>query len=254
MANLTLEDCLTRRKDALASELLAEITPIVEGRGRAQDQTDQGWGVALDTLEIQDVRVLSDEVFQRLQAPYREKLALEALRAADEVRREEARIEADQKAERERTRCELMALEEARLEAERARARTSMDHDAALQGEAERHRAERTKRSAEAEAEVERMRAAARVEVAGLSAEAERVRGSAEAEIERLLRQARDAVSEARLTEIALTHTLPAVAEAFRGSFETAVVTGGDLGFLSAGVGQVLGTMKAFGVRLPGQT
>jgi flotillin len=59
IANLPLEDCLQKRKSALAAELLREIAPVVGGKGSPADSTAQGWGVVIDTIEIQEVRVLS---------------------------------------------------------------------------------------------------------------------------------------------------------------------------------------------------
>ncbi|MFO0600393.1 MAG: hypothetical protein U0228_34105 [Myxococcaceae bacterium] len=81
IANLTVEQCLTRRKDALARELVREIAPVVSGQGRVEDGTDRGWGVVVDTIEIQDVRVLSGQVFSNMQARFRlsqEQVAREA--------------------------------------------------------------------------------------------------------------------------------------------------------------------------------
>src|SRR5688572_25825001 len=71
VANLSVEECLTRRKEGIAEELMREIAPVVSGRGRLDDKTDAGWGVVLDTIEIQDVRVLSSTVFENMQARYR---------------------------------------------------------------------------------------------------------------------------------------------------------------------------------------
>ncbi len=97
VANLTVEECLTRRKEGLAEELMREIAPVVSGRGRLEDRTDTGWGVVLDTIEIQDVRVLSDVVFANMQARYRqeqERMAREAELAKERfIRREEAEVE-----------------------------------------------------------------------------------------------------------------------------------------------------------------
>ena len=59
VANLSVEHCMTRRKDALASELMREIAPVVGGIGGLQDRTQRGWGVVVDSIEIQDVRVMS---------------------------------------------------------------------------------------------------------------------------------------------------------------------------------------------------
>jgi flotillin len=283
VANLSLEDCLTRRKDALAAELMAEVAPVVQGSGRQGDDTDRGWGVAIDTIEVQDVRILSEEVFSRLQAPYREGLALEAVRAEAEVEQERAVIEAQQARAREQHRRELMALEEARLEAERERARQRLAHDQELasitqrseaaleeaalaaslaserrqvQARAERERllaeavAERETMEAQSSAARERLLAEASVETARLQAEAQRERGAASAEVLRLERAALDIVSDARLREIALQETLPRVAEAFSDSFEQATIVSGDASFLGMGMAQAVASMKAVGFDL----
>lgn len=81
VANLTVEECLTRRKDALASELVREVAPVVSGEGQLEDTTSRGWGVIVDTIEIQDVRVTSAQVFANMQARFRqeqERVAREA--------------------------------------------------------------------------------------------------------------------------------------------------------------------------------
>src|SRR4029078_5227401 len=79
VASLTLDECIRHRKDQIAAALMEEIAPILAGDGSEEDTNAAGGGVVLDTIEIQDVKVLSSEVFERLQAPYREKLALDAL-------------------------------------------------------------------------------------------------------------------------------------------------------------------------------
>ncbi len=86
VANLTVEQCLTRRKDAISTELVREIAPVVSGTGRVDDSTERGWGVVVDTIEIQDVRVLSAQVFANMQARFRhdqERMAREAEVAKD---------------------------------------------------------------------------------------------------------------------------------------------------------------------------
>lgn len=72
VASLSVEERLTRRKDGLAGELMREIAPVVSGRGGVDDTTDKGWGVLLDTIEIQDVRILSPAVFGNLEAHHRQ--------------------------------------------------------------------------------------------------------------------------------------------------------------------------------------
>jgi flotillin len=253
VANLSLEECMTRRKDALAAELLAEIAPVVGGRGADGDTTSTGWGLGLDTIEVQDVRVLSDEVFSKLQAPYREGLELEARRAREAVAREEALLQHEAHRLQEARRQEKMAMEAARLAAERQRALDQEAHQVEVSRQQHAARIARDREQHEHEAALAREKAVAAVEVARLTAEAERTLGEARAELERTARAACDHVSEDRLRELLLTRTLPEVAQAWRGSFDKIVVTGAsDLSVLGQGLSQVLATADAFGLRLPG--
>ncbi len=107
IANLGLDDCLQKRKVALAQELLKEVAPVVGGDGRIDDATDQGWGIVVDTIEIQEVRVLSDAVFAQMQAPYRAALDRSA---------REARAEAEKEITAREAACNR-AIEEARIQA-----------------------------------------------------------------------------------------------------------------------------------------
>jgi flotillin len=94
VANLGIEEVMIRRKEAIAAELIAELAPVVEGRGGAEDTTGSGWGVVLDTVEVQNVRVLSDTVFNDMQARFRAELAMRARRVELESAREVATVEA----------------------------------------------------------------------------------------------------------------------------------------------------------------
>lgn len=105
IANLTVDDCLQKRKAALADELLREVAPVVGGEGRPDDTTAQGWGIVVDTIEIQEVRVLSDALFSQMQAPYR---------AALDRRAREARAEAEKEITAREAACNR-AIEEARI-------------------------------------------------------------------------------------------------------------------------------------------
>jgi len=252
VANLSLEDCMTRRKDALAAELMAEIAPVVGGSGRLGDQTERGWGIALDTIEVQDVRVQSAEVFESLQATYRGQLALGALEAEVQVSREQARLAAQAARDAEDRRRAQMAQEEERLTAERARERTAAVHRSELQSlEATAEEAQEARRHAAARKAAED-HAATRLAVARQEAEAERILGQARSAVTRLEREATDGVSEQRLQELLLTQTLPEVARAFRDSYDQVTVTGGGAEFLGSGLAQVLATARSFGLSLPG--
>lgn len=240
VASLTLEDCLTHRKERVASALLSEIAPVLAGAGRASDATDRGWGVVLDTVEIQDVRVLSEEVFARLQAPFREDLALRALRAKDEVAREEARLDAERRMAMERTRRALFGEEEERLGAERRRQVESASHEASLAAQ---------KQAAELARLEERTRADGTRAL--LELEARRASEELDIEVARKKREAVPDLSPARLEELMLTDTMPRMAEAFRGSFDRINLTSGEggplLAFLAAGVDQVVAAARKRG-------
>lgn len=241
VAGLTVEECLTHRKERVAAALMGEIAPVLAGEGSVADGTATGWGVVLDTIEIQDVRVLSQEVFARLQAPYREGLALAALAARADVSREEARIEAERRRAEEQGRRELMAEEEARLAAERRREADAREHGDLLERRALEAELGRLHDRAEAD------RARARIELS-----TRREAGELEAELTRASRGALCELSEARLTEVMLTETLPEVARAFRGSFDRVNVTSSDgaslFAFLSAGLDQVMDVARTRGV------
>ena len=105
IANLTVDDCLQKRKAALADELLREVAPVVGGEGRPDDTTAQGWGIVVDTIEIQEVRMLSDALFSQMQASYR---------AALDRRAREARAEAEKEITAREAACNR-AIEEARI-------------------------------------------------------------------------------------------------------------------------------------------
>jgi hypothetical protein len=206
VANLSVEDVLTRRKEALAGELMKEIAPIVEGRGRAEDDTDQGWGVVIDTIEIQDVHVLSAKVFAQMQATFRSELerrsreaALEAAKvvalkeAVDEKEIATVRLESTVATREMRARGEARAaeieLEEASkreaIESRMARARIAREQEEALaeirsQAELEAERSVVAERRIEAERALQKARAARDQEAldAEIQLEAERTRAS----------------------------------------------------------------------------
>jgi len=212
VANLTVEQCLTRRKEGLAVELMREIAPVVSGVGRPEDRAARGWGVVIDTIEVQDVRVLSRTVFANMQARFRheqEQKAREAeltkerqvelakvatereirterqtaeeqaalAKLAAEMRVAEARLHAEMEVKQRRAEAE----ERARLEAIAAEQRT---HQAKITAEVQRQRLEvqaQAERAAAAQrAQLEAVAAAARLDQAQIQAQAERARLEAE--------------------------------------------------------------------------
>jgi flotillin len=242
VAGLTLEECITHRKERVAAALMQEIAPVLAGEGSMQDGTATGWGVVIDTIEIQDVKVLSQEVFTRLQAPFREKLALDALRAREEVAVEEGRLGFERKRASETAQRSIMSEEEARIAAQRRREMEALEHKEALARRT--HEADMARQQERAEAE----QARAKIEI-----ETRRAAAELEAEIEAKKRNVPE-LGEARLQEIMLTETLPSIANAFRQSFDRVNVTTTDgnlFSFLSAGLDQVMDVARTRGMNLP---
>jgi regulator of protease activity HflC (stomatin/prohibitin superfamily) len=128
IANLTLDECLMKRKESIAAFLMQEIAPIVSGKGDPEDATDRGWGVVIDTIEIQNVHIQSRQVFEDLQAPFRAELTMKVQMAELERQREvaERRAETDRRSAEASIQSERETrILKARAEAEAAEAESS---------------------------------------------------------------------------------------------------------------------------------
>lgn len=289
VANLTVDACLTRRKESIAEELLAEIQPVVGGRGRPEDTTDRGWGIVLDTIEIQEVKVLSERVFADMQAPYRAELESRARQAAlardERIVLREAEVERTRtETRRQITREAAEAAEQDRLqdltrderlrEVEREAARRTAEHqlaDALDQLErARRHAAaDHAARLEQAVRDAEQARAAAAVETEARRRAAEdelalsrlRLESAAlEADHQLSLRSRvqalEDTIPEARTRHLLVTEVLPAMARAIAESIGAVQITeigaqsGRGTGLLASLVGECLGIARSFGVKI----
>jgi flotillin len=206
VANLPVEAVMTRRKEALATELMREIAPVVQGTGRPQDGTRQGWGVVLDTIEIQNVRILSAQVFDGMQAEFRAEL---------ERRSQHAALEADQDVARRRAEVE---------EARRLEALAGQERALAAEGALMRARHAQALEQAGLQAERDRAAQEARLalEARGRAAEAEAARHALALEAEREAQAVAQAAARAQVendvSEARIRHTqvqlLPEVARA----------------------------------------
>ncbi len=185
VANLSIEECLTRRKDALASELVREVAPVVSGQGKLADGTEQGWGLIVDTIEIQDVRVTSAQVFANMQAKFRQE--------QERVARE----------------AELVKLRAIKLN------EASTEQEVELSRVAAQTEIRRKKQIAEEEAKVEKIASDSRVEEQRLAQErltranqvsAEREFQLAKIKAEQEVRRQKQQAEEAAVMEQAQTH------------------------------------------------
>lgn len=199
VASMSVENCLTRRKESIAYELMREIQPVVSGTGRPDDGADRGWGVVIDTIEIQDVRILSEAVFRNLQAPFRAEIALAARQSEvqrtqevhlKEVEAQHSMLQADKELARKRAeaeeqsrlaalasgdRIQLAEIEgknrtgEAQLQAElgsRERNRKITDIEHATRSHQAEQRARFEQQQAQQDAEIARQRAEAEANLA----------------------------------------------------------------------------------------
>ncbi len=281
IANLSLEDCLTRRKEAIAGYLMDEIAPVVGGEGSPLDMTDKGWGVVIDTIEIQQVHILSEQVFAHLQAPYRAEISaraeladLERQRQVSEVQAQEAARRAEQEAAATRRNAEIereRVLQQIQI-AEEQRRTTAAAEVAAL--EAERGRLEafhaqtlleahnsRAIEAAKQTAEVERHRvqAALALEMRQREAEAKDHENQLEAVHQRRLAEIERLLAQSRAMQQLVTHGLPKIAEALSQTFGTVHYTqigdgradGGPLNAVPTALAQLLALARSFGVELP---
>jgi hypothetical protein len=201
VANLSVEQCLTRRKEGLAVELMREIAPVVSGIGRPEDRANRGWGVVIDTIEVQDVRVLSKAVFANMQARFRQEQEQKA-REAELMKERAVRLgeaEAQRQIELARVATEKeIRTEKQNAEEEAALAKLAADRhvaEARLQAETE---VKQRRAEAEERARLEAIAAEQRAYQAKIASEMERARLEAHAHAEH-----EAAVAHARLEAVA---------------------------------------------------
>ncbi len=193
VATLSVEEAMTKRKEAIGQALMAELAPVVAGAGKTEDTTARGWGVVIDTVEIQDVKILSESVFRNMQAKFRAELEMRARRAELASAKDIATQEASSARE----------IEEAKIAAETATREMRAQAESQTSEIELRERAKREALEAR-EAEVRIAREQAR-KVAELRAAAElageEARQEEAARLEAIERDKRLAASELEATE-----------------------------------------------------
>jgi flotillin len=242
IANLSLDDCLQKRKEAIAGFLMKEIAPVVGGTGDPDDVTAQGWGVVIDTIEIQDVHIQSEKVFENLQAEFRAEIETKAKMAKLEQEKEvaerraetekeiaEATIETSRATRMLKAKAEAEAAQtesEETLKAEQAKAKVKADElsrresierrrleveevlslrqqESQAKVEKEKSEFERRREIAQIESAKEKRCGAADAEMSAREAEEELAKASHEQESQKLERD-RAQKTYAQQTEIAL--------------------------------------------------
>ena len=228
IANLALDECLTRRKETIAGFLMDEIAPIVGGAGSPADTTTKGWGVVIDTIEIQQVRIQSQQVFAHLQAPYRADIAARA-ELADLSR---ARQVAEQAA----------AVAQRKAELHRAATLVDLEHQRSVEQQKQDAEHERARKQAELALDMRRR-----------EAEAKEHDNALEAAHQRRLAEIEEQFAKARTQRELVTVALPEIARALQARYAGNVtIVGGDTtNSIPAAFAQLLALAKSFGVELP---
>lgn len=258
VANLSVDDCLQKRKSALAEELIREIEPVVRGEGKPEDYTEKGWGLVIDTIEIQEVRVLSERVFAAMQAPFRAQLERSARQAKADTERDIATREADCAREVEEARLvseqavreKRAELEIAAAEAKKAQQLREAEAEAEVRQKAQEiARAEAEGHARDKIAEMERTEALARREIAAhelmTEAQAQKnvmlsLEATADAERRRVVAEVELVEARARAEgELASAKAERELAEA-----KARILNAENLPKLAAAVGQKFGEVK----------
>ncbi len=269
VANLTVEECLQKRKAALADELVSEIAPVVGGSGRPDDHTERGWGVVLDTVEIQEVRVLSKTVFAAMQEPFRARLERQSREARADSEKHSALAESSSQLDIEQAKLAAAAevrhrkVEVQRSEAEvksrdqiRALELAYSEEQARIQDLVERRNLEREEMDAELKNQEHKKRLqVARDELLADALRAKLTRMQSQSELELALDRQRSEVAMAQAmadkesaiakARVISAEKLPELASAIGGKFGEVSVTqigGGENAFssIAQAVGSVL--------------
>ena len=118
VANMTMEDVL-RKRGSIILQLKKELA-YMAGQ----------WGLLIETVEIRNVKVLSEQLFKQMQAPFRDKMRLESEASAMET---EQRLAEKRLAHKEQIALQEQEFERRELERKSEAERLKISVDAHLQ-------------------------------------------------------------------------------------------------------------------------
>lgn len=241
VANMGVQECVRRRKEEIAAALKRELALVVSAPG------EEGWGVDIVTIDIQDIYIQDEQLFASMQAAFKSEKEREARLAGIETRREVEKREllmqgelAREKHAQAMAQAEMAAAQKlADLERQRRQDET--------QFELERERAEQLERLARLKAEEqvvrERLTSEAALERQRLAAEGARVQAEEQVRELRARIEAESVASPASLQRAFVEKALPAVAESVAqsmGNMRLSVVQGGGSGSMVSPLQMVL--------------
>ena len=169
VSNMTIEETLRKRETMIAG-LKEQLILVVEA-----------WGISVETIEIRDVYIESETLFENMQAPYRQEVRLDA---------ETVTLETDEKIANEKLRSEESI---ARQRAETQTRTKIFESERALEAQHKKVEHETAAHATEQEAKQRRMGIEHQVDIASLRSNLDvtREREQAELEEERLTHERR---------------------------------------------------------------
>jgi regulator of protease activity HflC (stomatin/prohibitin superfamily) len=220
VANMTLEDCLRKRKQAIADVLLNELRLVI---------TEENFGVSIETIDIQDIKIIQEDLFRAYQSPASETLfknqQLSELEREREVQTLKLRQQQEISERTKETRLKVLANEAQIQQAERE----NKEKELQAQRQVERDQAEHKRMLAELEEEQIRTRrqkdTAVEREIALAQQELEKQKADLELEVLRERYNIDNILSPIAMEKLFLEKSLPEIAQALTAALGEARVT-----------------------------
>lgn len=220
VANMTLEECLRKRKEAIADMLLKELRLVI---------TEENFGVSIETIDIQDVKIVQDALFAAYQSPASEIIfknqQLSELERKRDVKTRELLQEQDMSDKAKETKLRTLANDVQISQAEREK----LEIEIKAKHQVEREQAEHRSALADYEAEQKRILrqkdAALERELDLAAQQLAKQKADLELEILRERYEIDGSLSSVAMEKIFLEKALPQIASAVASSLEDARVT-----------------------------
>jgi regulator of protease activity HflC (stomatin/prohibitin superfamily) len=220
VANMNLEDCLRKRKEAIADSLLQELGLVI---------TEERFGVSLESIDIQDIKIFEEPLFMAYQSPAKEIIfknqQLSALERKRDVRTRELQQEQEMSEREKETKLHVLANEVQINEREREK----LEIELRAKRQTERDQSEHTRALIDFEEEQKRLQrqrdAALKREIELADQQIAKQKADLELEVVRARYQIDDSLSPVAMEKIFLEKSLPQIANAVTASLKEARIT-----------------------------
>jgi len=117
IATMSVEEVLTD-KEPVIEELTTRLKAVAEGRKQGDQDTDEGLGIKIVTVQIKEAYVSSQRLWENLQAPFRhekDKVArISRLQTQDEIRKSELETRREAETREAETRVEIERIKQSK--------------------------------------------------------------------------------------------------------------------------------------------